>query len=89
MNYERTTLPNGLRLLTASMPSMRSASIAFFFKSGSRYEQIRVAGISHFKPLFSLDPDFLFLNAVLLLSLFHFFRIDVVKSWPVTTVCVD
>ncbi len=48
MNYERTTLPNGLRLLTASMPSMRSASIAFFFKSGSRYEQDRIAGVSHF-----------------------------------------
>ncbi len=48
MNYERTTLPNGLRLLTASMPGMRSASIAFFFKSGSRYEQDRIAGVSHF-----------------------------------------
>ncbi|GAC1427690.1 MAG: pitrilysin family protein [Ktedonobacteraceae bacterium] len=48
MNYERTTLPNGLRLLTATMPGMRSASIAFFFKSGSRYEQDRVAGVSHF-----------------------------------------
>ncbi len=48
MNYERTTLPNGLRLLTASMPGMRSASIAFFFKSGSRYEQDSIAGVSHF-----------------------------------------
>ena len=48
MNYERTTLPNGLRLLTASMPGMRSASIAFFFKCGSRYEQDRIAGVSHF-----------------------------------------
>jgi predicted Zn-dependent peptidase len=48
MKYERTTLPNGLRLLTASMPGMRSASIAFFFKCGSRYEQNSIAGISHF-----------------------------------------
>ncbi len=48
MNYERTTLHNGLRLLTASIPGMRSASIAFFFKSGSRYEQDRIAGVSHF-----------------------------------------
>ncbi len=48
MNYERTTLPNGLRLLTSSMPDMRSASIAFFFKCGSRYEQERIAGVSHF-----------------------------------------
>src|SRR6266700_2096323 len=48
MNYQRTTLPNGLRLLTASMPGMRSASIAFFFTVGSRYESNTQAGISHF-----------------------------------------
>jgi len=48
MNYERTTLPNGLRLLTAAMPGMRSASIAFFFRCGSRYEQDNIAGVSHF-----------------------------------------
>ncbi|MEO8971814.1 MAG: pitrilysin family protein [Ktedonobacteraceae bacterium] len=48
MNYERTTLPNGLRLLTAEMPGMRSASIAFFFTVGSRYEPDALAGVSHF-----------------------------------------
>jgi len=48
MNYKRTTLRNGLRLLTAQMPGMRSASIAFFFTVGSRYEYDAVAGISHF-----------------------------------------
>lgn len=48
MNYERTTLQNGLRLLTAHMPGMRSASIAFFFTVGSRYEPKPIAGISHF-----------------------------------------
>jgi predicted Zn-dependent peptidase len=48
MNYTRTTLQNGLRLLTAPMPGMRSASIAFFFTVGSRYEPQPVAGISHF-----------------------------------------
>src|SRR5438552_17072094 len=48
MNYKRTTLHNGLRLLTASMPSMRSASIAFFFTVGSRYEPRNLAGVSHF-----------------------------------------
>ena len=48
MNYERTTLQNGLRLLTAHMPGMRSASIAFFFTVGSRYEPNPIAGISHF-----------------------------------------
>lgn len=48
MNYKRTTLHNGLRLLTASMPGMRSASIAFFFTVGSRYEPRNLAGVSHF-----------------------------------------
>ena len=48
MQYERTTLPNGLRLLMAPMPGMRSASISFFFTVGSRYESNTNAGISHF-----------------------------------------
>jgi predicted Zn-dependent peptidase len=48
MNYAQTTLPNGLRLLTTPMPGMRSASIAFFFAVGSRYEAEPVAGVSHF-----------------------------------------
>lgn len=48
MNYQRTTLDNGLHLLTMHMPEMRSASVAFLFKCGSRYEQESVAGVSHF-----------------------------------------
>ncbi|HTI15152.1 MAG TPA: pitrilysin family protein [Dictyobacter sp.] len=48
MNYVQTTLPNGLRLITTHMPGMRSASIAFFFSVGSRYEQVAISGISHF-----------------------------------------
>ena len=48
MNYARTTLHNGLRLLTTPMLGMSSASIAFFFTVGSRYEQKPVAGVSHF-----------------------------------------
>ena len=48
MNYERTTLSNGLRLLTTQMPGMRSASIAFFFAVGSRFEPSHIAGVSHF-----------------------------------------
>jgi predicted Zn-dependent peptidase len=48
MNYVRTTLHNGLRLLTTHMPGMRSASIAFFFNVGSRYEDDSIAGVSHF-----------------------------------------
>ncbi len=48
MYYKRTTLDNGLRLLTAPMPGMRSASIACNFAVGSRYESRPIAGISHF-----------------------------------------
>src|SRR5258708_29383956 len=48
MHYKRTVFENGLRLLTAPMPGMRSASIAFFFTVGSRYESRPIAGISHF-----------------------------------------
>src|SRR5579872_1533408 len=48
MQYSRTTLPNGLRLLTAPMDGMRSASIALIFTVGSRYETQSQAGISHF-----------------------------------------
>ncbi|WP_160145582.1 M16 family metallopeptidase [Dictyobacter aurantiacus] len=44
----RTTLHNGLRLLTTHMPGMRSASIAFFFNVGSRYEPEEISGVSHF-----------------------------------------
>src|SRR5260370_40778110 len=48
MHYERTTLQNGLRLLMAPMPGMRSASITLFFTVGSRYESNTIAGISHY-----------------------------------------
>jgi len=48
MQYERTTLRNGLRLLTAPMAGMRSASIVMIFTVGSRYETRSQAGISHF-----------------------------------------
>ncbi len=48
MQYQRTTLSNGLRLLTAPMDGMRSASIALIFTAGSRYETRSHAGISHF-----------------------------------------
>ncbi|HLH24979.1 MAG TPA: pitrilysin family protein [Chloroflexota bacterium] len=46
--YDKTVLPNGLRILTAAMPHTRSVSINFFVGAGSRYELDEVAGISHF-----------------------------------------
>jgi len=46
--YEITTLDNGLRILTVSMPHIRSVSIGFFLNVGSRYEGKELAGASHF-----------------------------------------
>jgi predicted Zn-dependent peptidase len=46
--FRKVTLDNGLRLVTAFMPHTRSVAISFFIGAGSRYEDDRHAGISHF-----------------------------------------
>jgi predicted Zn-dependent peptidase len=46
--YRKTTLDNGLRILTSNMPYTRSVCIAFFIGVGSRYESDEEAGTSHF-----------------------------------------
>ncbi len=46
--YQKTTLDNGLRIITTAMPHTRSVSICFFIGVGSRYETEAQAGISHF-----------------------------------------
>ncbi len=46
--YEKVTLDNGLRLITAPMPATRSVAINFFIGTGSRYEKDAEAGVSHF-----------------------------------------
>jgi predicted Zn-dependent peptidase len=46
--YRKVTLDNGLRLVTAYMPRTRSVAISYFIGAGSRYEDDRHAGISHF-----------------------------------------
>ena len=46
--HQKTTLDNGLRILTSTMPHTRSVSICFFVGVGSRYESEVQAGISHF-----------------------------------------
>jgi predicted Zn-dependent peptidase len=43
----KTTLDNGLRVVTADMPHARSVSICVFVGVGSRYEPEGQAGISH------------------------------------------
>jgi predicted Zn-dependent peptidase len=46
--FERTTLDNGLRLLTASMPQVASTTCFVFLAAGSRYETAETNGIAHF-----------------------------------------
>jgi len=46
--YRKSTLPNGVRILTANMPHVRSVSASVFVGAGSRYESAEKAGISHF-----------------------------------------
>jgi predicted Zn-dependent peptidase len=46
--YQKTTLDNGLRVITETMPHTRSVSICIFIGAGSRYEANSQAGVSHF-----------------------------------------
>jgi len=46
--YKRTTLPNGLRIVTAELPHTRSATVSIYVGAGSRYERDEEAGLSHF-----------------------------------------
>jgi predicted Zn-dependent peptidase len=45
--YKKTTLPNGLRVLTETMPSVRSATIGIWADVGSSLETPEQRGISH------------------------------------------
>ena len=46
--YKIREYPNGLRLITKKMPSVSSASLGFFVNTGSRNEDMRLNGVSHF-----------------------------------------
>jgi predicted Zn-dependent peptidase len=46
--YERTALPDGLRVISARVPGARSFSIAAFVLAGTRHERTEDAGIAHF-----------------------------------------
>ena len=45
---ETTVLPNGLKIITESMPGARSLSLGLWLRSGSRRETAEENGISHF-----------------------------------------
>ncbi len=46
--FYKSTLANGLRIITAPMPHTRSVSVSAYVGAGSRYERPVEAGISHF-----------------------------------------
>lgn len=48
MEYEKTQLANGIRIVTTRMPHVRSATVIIYVRVGSRYESDCLAGISHF-----------------------------------------
>ena len=48
MQFNRTVFSNGLRVLTIPMPSFESATVMVMVGAGSRYENRKNNGISHF-----------------------------------------
>ena len=46
--FEKTTLPNGLRVISSTMPATHSVAVTFYVGAGSRFERDEQAGISHF-----------------------------------------
>jgi predicted Zn-dependent peptidase len=48
MNYTKTLLSNGLRVITIPMPSFESVTVLVMAGAGSRYETKQNNGISHF-----------------------------------------
>src|SRR5213592_50888 len=46
--FERHTLDNGLRVLTANMPQAQSVTCFVMLAAGSRYETRETNGIAHF-----------------------------------------
>ncbi len=47
-HYHKTTLANGVRVVTGPMSGVRSASLIFYYNVGSRVERPEIAGVSHF-----------------------------------------
>lgn len=46
--YKKTTLKNGLRIVTEQMPSVRSVSLGVWVDVGSRFESSEESGLTHF-----------------------------------------
>jgi predicted Zn-dependent peptidase len=48
MTYQRTDLESGIRVLTESMPAVRSVTLGLWVGAGSRDEPVELAGATHF-----------------------------------------
>lgn len=48
MNFNKQILPNGLRVITVPMPSLESVTVTVWVKTGSRSENAKNNGVSHF-----------------------------------------
>lgn len=46
--YKKTTLKNGLRIITVSQKETQTATVLILVKTGSKYETKDISGISHF-----------------------------------------
>lgn len=46
--FRTTTLPNGLRVVATPQPQLHRAHVALYFRVGSRFEDEKTNGISHF-----------------------------------------
>lgn len=46
--YHKTTLSNGLRIITEEIPYVKSATVGLWVGTGSRFETVENMGISHF-----------------------------------------
>jgi predicted Zn-dependent peptidase len=46
--FEKTVLGNGIRVVSVSMPELRSVTVSIYIGTGSRYESPEINGISHF-----------------------------------------
>ncbi len=47
MGYRKSALPNGIRLVTETMPHVRSVAVGIWVETGSRLEPKPLGGISH------------------------------------------
>jgi predicted Zn-dependent peptidase len=48
MDYKLHIMPSGLKIVTVPMPGLESVTLTLWVKTGSRNEELRVGGISHF-----------------------------------------